>query len=582
MSAASALASGYGLKNLVALITWANVFFGIFARIINMFMLTRLSYNIRATAMAFFTLVGVLFVSFATPMGRNNDHAAFAVMLIGVILLGTASNYGESFTLTFLQRYPDTIVGAWSSGTGISGVAASLIFMGLTSAGLTEQQTFLVSTPVCIIYWLCFTVGMVAPHKVLVATRTDGKTEEIIIHCLDEDEETHIPMLREQTLARDDVVSVTEDYEIKMIMNFRGVSWRNSPAIRKPEPAKDDSEEGDGLYNPCCRFLCGCCSPTNGLRRWWREQGPDMILMHNTMLWFFFNLAVVYIAEYAAQLMAPFSFYCEPEWVDNFWVKNSYVVTQFCYQFGVLISRSSLLIVQIPYVGVLSIIQVINAICWVIQAKLLFIKSYDKKQQVNMSFILFAWMIFIGLMGGASYVNVFYLILQRSTKMRQKEEEEAVSKYLAAQGHDMGDHAAGSQHRDAAADMGAEKKLHATEPILADMAREHSDEMTQPSGGSDTGRTEPTHAQPYQLTVDNADMTDAEREEIEQIRRTLNDVWAARRETGMNIGAMYATIGITLGNLVCLVFTNTMLNYETSCKVFFLSIWQERKGSFFC
>ncbi|CAM65565.2 conserved hypothetical protein [Leishmania infantum JPCM5] len=551
MSAAASFAEGYGLKKLVALITWANIFFGIFARILNMFIANRVSYNLRITAMALSSLLGIFFVSFATPMGGHNNVAAFVVMLIGVVLLGTASNYGESVMLTFVQRYPDSIVGAWSSGTGISGVAASLIFLGLTSAGLTQQQTFLVSTPLCIIYWLCFMLGMVSPRKVLVATRTNGKREDIIIYCLEGEEDAHICLLRERALARHDVVSVSEDYEIKMIMNIRAVSWHRSPVVHKPEPI---AEEGDGLYYPCCRVICGCCSPSNGLRRWWRDVGPDLIFMHNTMIWFFFNLAVVYIAEYAAQLMAPFSFYCEPEWKDNFWVKNSYVVCQFCYQLGVLISRSSLLIVKIPYVGIISIIQVVNAVCWIVQARVMYIKSNTKSRQVGLSFILFAWMIFIGLMGGASYVNVLYLILKRSTTLREREEREAVEAYLTSKGHDVSRcrYAEDSEPRKKAADERAA-------PVVAKLERKPMNEIMPQPSQCDTESAAP------QAQILGLPLTQEERDAIKAIHCNLNDVWATRREMGMNIGALYATVGITLGTVVDLIFTNTMLKHSKSC-----------------
>ncbi|KAG5501587.1 hypothetical protein JIQ42_05433 [Leishmania sp. Namibia] len=553
ISAAASLAEGYNLKRLVALITWANIFFGIFARIVNMFIATRVSYNVRITAMTLSSLLGIFFVSFATPMGRHNNVSAFVVMLLGVILVGTASSYGESVMLTFIQRYPDSIVGAWSSGTGISGVAASLIFMGLTSAGLTQQQTFLVSTPLCIMYWLCFMVGMVSPHKVLLATRVCGKKEEIIIHCLAGEEEEHICILREKALARSDVVTVAEDYEIKMIMNIRGVSWSRSPAVQKPEPS---TEGGDDLHCPCCHLMCRYCSPKNRLRRWWRNIAPDLIFMHNAMLWFFFNLAVVYIAEYAAQLMAPFSFYCEPEWKDNFWVKNSYVVCQFCYQFGVLISRSSLLIVKIPYVGVISIIQIINAVCWIVQARVLFIKSNTKSQQVGLSFILFVWMIFIGLLGGASYVNVFYLILKRSTILREREEQEAVRAYLTSKGHELSGYGDGG-------DIAPKKKslrYERAQSVVTTADRELDSEDALMRSRSDT-----VSAAPHAQFLEGINLTTEERDELRAIHGNLNDVWAARREMGMSIGALYATLGITLGTIVDLIFTNTMLKHRKSC-----------------
>ncbi|KAG5504884.1 hypothetical protein JKF63_04330 [Porcisia hertigi] len=551
-SAASDLAKFYGLKNLMPLIVMANVVFGIFARIVNMCIATRVSYNVRITAMTVASVLGILLVSFASQLGNHHNELSFTVMLIGVVFLGTASNYGECVVLTFLQRYPNSIVGAWSSGTGISGVAAALILLGLSSANLTDQETFLATLPLCIVYWLCFTVGMVSPHKVLVATLASGKKKDIVIHFLDGDDEEKISMLREKTLARDDVVSVTDDYEIKMIMNLLGVSWRRSPVIPMPELDAEEVEPEDDSYHPRC---CGLFSRNNGVCRWWRRNGPDLVLMHKAMLWFFFNLAVVYVAEYAAQLMADFSFYCEEGWNNNFWLRKSYVVCQFCYQLGVLISRSSLLIVKIPYVGVISIIQVINALGWIIQANVLYIKGHTRDRQVGMSFLLFGWMFFIGLMGGASYVNVFYLILKRSTKMREREERQTVCAYLESKGHDVSNLEDAEGHS-------------RTEGHSCDAGAERFHEQSNPSY---SGKKEPTRPKSRDLSdslhghLKGMDLTKEELDEITAIHRNLNDVWTGRREAGMNIGALYATIGITIGTVIDLILTNTVVKGGHKC-----------------
>ncbi|CCW71647.1 unnamed protein product [Phytomonas sp. Hart1] len=44
---------------------------------------------------------------------------------------------------------------------------------------------------------------------------------------------------------------------------------------------------------------------------------------------------------------------------------------------------------------------------------MLFISSDDEATQSKLMFALFGWMIFVGLMGGASYVNVFHNVLDK-------------------------------------------------------------------------------------------------------------------------------------------------------------------------
>jgi battenin len=453
ISGANSLAANFGMTQYVALISFMNVFFGIIARIMNAFVAHRISYNIRMTLMSCGTIIGLLIVSFAGDIGGSNNTACFVVLLVGVAFTGTSYSYGETVALSFVQRYPPNIVGAWGSGTGISGVITALLFIALTSAGLSLKVIFLITLPLAVCYWFVFCFGLVAPHKVVTITYTNGSKppEEVILHRGFEHKK-----MRELE-ARVPEIEIS-DYSYRMIMNFRGLSWSTIPApatmygklpgrnVVNDEdvlysPTADamaevayenaDDYKPDDLYYPCCRFMCGCCSRTSGPRRWWGRNGYVIGMLHNKMFWFFFNLAVVYVAEYAAQFMAPFSFYCKVSWKGSFWINNSYTITQFCYQLGVFISRSSLMCIKIPYVGVISILQVINAVGWLVQAKTKFISIHSSQSaETGLSFLLFAWMLFVGLLGGASYVNVFYLILCRGQAMQQKEEDEAIRQYL--------------------------------------------------------------------------------------------------------------------------------------------------------
>jgi len=92
--------------------------------------------------------------------------------------------------------------------------------------------------------------------------------------------------------------------------------------------------------------------------------------------------------------------------------KHAFVLSQFCYQVGVLISRSSLRVVRIRRVWVLSLIQGVNFVLWLVQAKTLLLSSdTSRAAQAGWTAVLLVWMVGVGLMGGASYVNVFYNIL---------------------------------------------------------------------------------------------------------------------------------------------------------------------------
>lgn len=85
----------------------------------------------------------------------------------------------------------------------------------------------------------------------------------------------------------------------------------------------------------------------------------------------------------------------------SFWMRESYPILAFCYQFGVLLSRSSLKVVRVRRVEFLSVLQGVNFVLWMIQAKL---------HVVGMGVEIVA-MIYVGLLGGAMYVNVFALLV---------------------------------------------------------------------------------------------------------------------------------------------------------------------------
>ena len=69
--------------------------------------------------------------------------------------------------------------------------------------------------------------------------------------------------------------------------------------------------------------------------------------------------------------------------------------------------------------------QLVNAIGWFIQAKVKFISSDDDGTEQKLVWVLFAWMYVVGLFGGASYINVFYNILETQSISTKKSGEEA-------------------------------------------------------------------------------------------------------------------------------------------------------------
>lgn len=520
IAASDSLAAQYNMKHLVALVSFSNVFFGIIARVLNAFVANRLSFNLRMTIMVTMTIIGLFLNAFSAPLGGYHDGYSFLVLIVGVSFSGTAYSYGEAVALTFLQRYPSDMVGAWGSGTGISGVITSLLYILLTNYGVSKRNIFLFSSPLTIVYWLTFCVALVAPQKVIKVTQTNGEVRKIVVQRGKEDEV--VASLGSENISVD-------DYDFEMVSNLKGLSWHSIPRQKVSQEVMEVlniKTDPTDLHYPCCEKCLGCLSTRNFLRDWWNYNGKDIVFVHRVMWWFFLNLAVVYVAEYAAQFMAPFSFYCTEDWQSNFFIRHSFPITQLCYQAGVFISRSSLSFVKIKAVGVLSILQLINAVAWIIQAKTLVISSKSSLQkEVGLSFILFVWMIYVGLVAGSSYVNCFFLILQRN---------------IASQETDI--------------------QLRMSEAAYRSTHREGDEEARKPN--EITG-----HPVVSSSDEESNDEGDEEREELlANARRHLAESWQRRRELAMATGSLYGMCGICLGTILDVLFTNTLLKNTSSCK----------------
>ena len=88
-----------------------------------------------------------------------------------------------------------------------------------------------------------------------------------------------------------------------------------------------------------------------------------------------------------------------PENKDGFVLNNAFIIFNFCYQIGVFISRSSLSLIKIERVWIITTLQFLNFLFWISNSFNMYVKSI---------YVYFAHMVFVGLMGGASFVNVIY------------------------------------------------------------------------------------------------------------------------------------------------------------------------------
>lgn len=157
---------------------------------------------------------------------------------------------------------------------------------------------------------------------------------------------------------------------------------RGDPSIQKPL-----NEEERSLLHGSDEGALTVESTLHRLRRCW-----------GLVWWLSLNLCAVYLFEYVAQGCAS---KVRPASEYNKGCPELFAALSFCYQAGVFVSRSSVQLFQIKRVEVLSVLQFLNMVLWIFDVHYKFIPVY----------LLPALMIYVGLLGGASYVNIFYLLL---------------------------------------------------------------------------------------------------------------------------------------------------------------------------
>ncbi|KAI6660912.1 Battenin-like [Oopsacas minuta] len=354
-SSALVLAASFGKSNLVAVIPWANVGFNLIIKGINTFLLVKVPMHLRFGVNGVLMIIGLLGISFSPN---------FYMIIAFILVIGLASGLGESIALEYLQRFDSRLVNAWSSGTGFAGVLGASLYIVFTcivyeatlndiSVNTTErlrrmnQIAFWASTPLPIAYLIAYFI--IIKREPEPEPELDYEPQEV------------------ETESKD-TSSEKEDESIVQLLDddIRASNIQQQPLIgKKPSRVKSYINS----------YLRGFTST----------------------LWLSLNLTAVYYFEY---LVRTYSSKTRPKYDFHPACPELYAAIQLSYQAGVFVSRSSLQIIKIRYVWILTILQGINMAVWLIDDFWKFLPIY----------VLPVFMVYVGLLGGASYVNIFYLV----------------------------------------------------------------------------------------------------------------------------------------------------------------------------
>jgi battenin len=282
----------------------------------------------------------------------------FPVALLASLVMGMAQSIGECVNLGFLKAFPSDYIVGFTSGTGFAGIAGSGAWLICNAIGLHGYQVFLLFSPLIIVYFFSF-LWVYRRGKNFVNVQKYSMVEG--------------PILNEE-------------------------SYSKSLELMKEEEKKEDiSNTGNSAFS------------MELLKKVWKK------------MWFWgMNLCAVYFLEYC--IITGFADRATLKYSDHssFVKENAFVIIQFCYQFGVWMSRSSLKVFKVQKVWIVTVLQLINWVVWWFEAEFLFLSEWGE-------FVLTVW---VGLMGGLAYVNTGYLILN-SDDIPKEHKEASMNVVLA-------------------------------------------------------------------------------------------------------------------------------------------------------
>jgi battenin len=322
------------------------------------------------------------------------------VRIVGVALGSMGSSFGEMTCLAYSGGFHKNTVSAWSSGTGAAGLAGALFYWLATSPIGASYTTTLLA-----FCWIPAAEGvlflfMVDPRD----RRTAAEAAPVAEPIVDESRATPLNSRSDlDTLYASTLSDSVTQRSASARSYSKSIYDHKSDGVHSAPPSIINYDDVSPLLQPRASATAAEDEPlTFGTRaRLLVRLAPFML-----------PLALVYFAEYLInQSVYATVFYRDAALIS---CASQYTFLQLCYQVGVLISRSSVNLVRLRTICALqlpALFQVINLVVLALNSVYLFLPSL---------WLVVAFGVWEGVMGGSIYVNVFYMVSERF-KGREKE-----------------------------------------------------------------------------------------------------------------------------------------------------------------
>ena len=149
------------MKPYVTLYTSVATIFSIITRIINSKLCLKVSYKTRVIIICFWMMSGYfsmfLVLTLHNSILNEYDILCFILSFIPCFFLGSSYAFGESAMVAYLRLFPKILIGAWSSGTGVSAIiSGGLNLLTQLLNGLPLKFLYLILIPVGFLYLFLF------------------------------------------------------------------------------------------------------------------------------------------------------------------------------------------------------------------------------------------------------------------------------------------------------------------------------------------------------------------------------------------------------------------------------------------
>uniref|UniRef100_A0A0B6ZW08 Battenin n=2 Tax=Arion vulgaris TaxID=1028688 RepID=A0A0B6ZW08_9EUPU len=175
------------------------------------FFIQKIPFNIKVSLVSVFILASFLIVAFAHDIWLS---------IVGIVCASIAGGLGEITFLSLTTFYHRNVVSMWSSGTGGAGIFGSLVYAGLTTAGLSPRNTLLIMIFVPVLMMVTYIFLLTKPK--LDVKKYDDANDHVIL--LKEDEEKKMELTLHQKLI---LIPSLFKYMIPLVLVYFGEYFIN-------------------------------------------------------------------------------------------------------------------------------------------------------------------------------------------------------------------------------------------------------------------------------------------------------------------------------------------------------------------